>query len=129
MTRLRTGLAALVLVAACSSGGGAVKANGSVTAQGPASDQKASVRMSDQLRFSPNEVHAKVGTLTLLIDNTGSVPHDLVFDDQALGKTSLVQGGSTATLKVLLTKAGTYRFTCTIHTGMNGEVVVTGAGS
>lgn len=127
MTTTRShALAALVLalVAGCS-GGGTSKTTGEVTASGPASDQRATVRMTDALRFEPNLVKAQQGTLTLLVDNSGRVPHNLVFADGALGRTGTVQGGATATLKVSFATPGTYRFMCTFHSGMTGQVVVT----
>ena len=120
-----TALVGLALVAACSSGGGGSATTRSVTATGPSSDQQAALDMTDSLAFEPSEVRASVGTLTLVIDNVGRVPHNLTFADEALGKTDTVQGGKQASLTVALAKAGTYRFTCTFHSGMDGKVVVT----
>jgi len=127
--RTRAGLVALALVAGCSSGGGALKTTGTVTATGPAAAQQAQLDMTARLTFTPNVVRASVGTLTLVLDNVGQVPHNLVFADEKLGRTDTVQGGSTATLKVVFGKPGTYRFTCTFHPGMDGQVVVTEARS
>jgi plastocyanin len=121
-------LAVLVLVpllaVGCGGGSTSVKDNGSVTASGAATAQTATVGMTDELKFRPNVVHAKVGTVTLSVVNRGKVPHNLTFDDAALGATPTVDGGKTAPLKVVFDKAGTYTFVCTIHSGMTGEVVV-----
>jgi plastocyanin len=115
--------AVAVVLAGCSSGSG-VKDNGSASTQGSADAQTVTVSMGDSLRFSPNVLAAKVGTVTIRVNNTGQVPHNLVFDDSALGKTPTVDGKELATLKVSFDKAGTFRFTCTFHSGMTGKVVV-----
>ena len=122
-------LGVLLLLTGCSGGSAGssdVKVTGTVTATGPANQQTASLDMTDDLTFDPNVVDAKVGNLTLAVQNAGTVPHNLVFDNASLGKTDTVRGHATATLSVRLSKAGTYRFTCTFHSGMNGKVVVTG---
>lgn len=117
-------LAATALLAGCGGSGGSSGGTGSVTTTGAAGAQTATVGMTDQLKFSPSTVQAKVGTVTLTVRNEGQVPHNLVFDDSALGKTGTVDGKSDTTLKVTLSKAGTYRFVCTFHPGMGGKVVV-----
>ena len=128
--RTAAALAALLLVAACGGGGGSkggdLKVTGTVMAAGDPSAQTASLDMKDDLTFTPNVVNAKVGTLNLAVANAGRVPHNLVFDDPGLGKTDTVRGHATATLTVKLTKAGTFRFVCTFHSGMDGQVVVSG---
>ncbi|MCU1600105.1 MAG: hypothetical protein JWO22_814 [Frankiales bacterium] len=113
---------ALVLVAGCSGGG--TKSTGSVSTTGEPGAQAATVDMRDDLTFHPSEVDAKVGTVTLAVKNTGNVPHDLEFSDPSLGKTSTVDGMTSQDLKVTFTKAGTFAFVCTFHSGMSGEVVV-----
>ena len=123
MTRLAPALIVpLLLLSACGSGGSsdAVKVNGTVAAAGGA----ATVKGGDNLKFAPNVVDAKVGKLALTFANSGQVPHNLVFDDSALGKTDTVNGGDKQVLDVTFDKAGTYTFQCTFHPGMNGKVVV-----
>lgn len=114
-------LVPLLLVGACGSGGSSsVKANGTVDASGGA----ASVKGGDDLKFGPNVVQAKTGKLALTFVNSGQVPHNLVFDDAALGKTKTVDGGAKETIDVTFDKAGSYTFVCTFHPGMTGKVVV-----
>lgn len=117
-------VAATVLLAGCGGSGGSAKGSGSVTTTGAADAQTATVGMTDQLRFSPGTVLAKVGTVTLDVKNEGQVPHNLVFDNSKLGKTGTVDGTSDEPLKVTFPKAGTYTFVCTFHPGMTGKVVV-----
>lgn len=116
----------LALTTGCSSGSGgaAVQKGGSATAQGGVSAQTAEVDGKDTLKFGPSVVNAKVGTLALTFRNTGQVPHNLVFDDSALGKTGTVDGGQQQVLTLTLDKPGTFRFQCTFHPGMTGQVVV-----
>jgi plastocyanin len=126
--RTAAAAAALLLLAGCSGGDKAegLDVTGTVTASGAPGSQTASLDMTDDLTFDPNVVKAKVGNLNLSIKNVGKVPHNLVFDDESLGKTGTVKGGATATLSVRLSKAGSYTFTCTFHPGMDGKVEVTG---
>jgi plastocyanin len=115
---------AAVLLAGCGGGSTSVKDNGAVTTTGAADAQTATVGMTDQLKFVPNTVNAKVGTVTLDVKNEGQVPHNLHFDESSLGKTGTVDGKTTAKLKVVFDKAGTFTFVCTFHSGMTGKVVV-----
>jgi plastocyanin len=114
------------VLSAC--GGGdkdsALKVTGSIDAQGPADKQTAATEMTDDLTFVPNVIRAKVGSLALTAKNVGRVPHNLVFEDASKGRLSTVKGHATGTLTVQFATAGTYRFTCTFHPGMDGEVVV-----
>ena len=132
MTRTRSlaAAAALLLLAGCGGsdkpGTSGLKVTGTVTASGAPSAQTVRLGMTDSLTFSPNVVKAAVGSLALTVENAGQIPHNLVFSDASLGKTGTVKGHATATLTVPLTKAGTFRFTCTFHSGMDGKIVVTG---
>lgn len=125
----RVALSLLVLPVLLSGCGGSSEAGGegsaaAVTTTGSADAQKATVGMTDELKFAPDTVNAKVGTVTLDVANQGQVPHNLVFDEEALGKTGTVSGKESEDLKVVFDKAGTFTFVCTFHSGMDGKVVV-----
>jgi plastocyanin len=122
----RLAILALVPMLAVGCGGASSKAKegASVATTGEAAAQVATVDMTDSLVFTPDTVDAKVGTVTLTVNNLGVVPHNLVFDEQALGKTSTIDGKESAPLKVVFDKAGTFTFVCTFHSGMTGKVVV-----
>jgi plastocyanin len=119
-----------LLLSGCGGGKGSsgseLKVTGTVTASGTGQQQKASITMTDDLTFSPNVVKATVGSLALTVENVGRIPHNLVFSDGSKGALPTVKGKGTATLTVPFGKAGTYRFTCTFHSGMDGQVVVSG---
>lgn len=121
-------LAALSLVAACGGSPAAPSstsagAAGAVSADGPASAQTFTIRGTDSDTFSPATLTAKVGTLTLTLRN-GGVPHNLTFQDPALTSISTVSGKETKSATLVLDKAGTFTFVCTIHPGMAGKLVV-----
>ena len=129
--RTALALAALPLLAlaACggsSSGGEAAGGGGadSVTAQGAADAQTATVVGNSQLKFVPNRVEAKAGTLALTMQIEGGVPHNLVFDEDTIGEDidTISEGSATGTFE--FPQPGTYDFVCTLHPGMDGQVVV-----
>lgn len=120
-------LVALPLVlAGCGGGSDDAPAGGSdsVTTSGAADAQTATVDMNDKLLFAPTTVEAKIGTVTLDVKNVGKVPHNLVFDEEAIGKTGTIDGGASEPLKLVFDKTGTFTFQCTFHSGMTGKVVV-----
>jgi plastocyanin len=128
MRRFRVLLLVLLLALAGCGGtqGSHAKAStkGAVTASGPPDAQTATVIAGSDLKFAPETVRAKVGKLALTMTIQGGVPHNLTFDDSTLGPPvpTIPSGSSTQTYT--FTKAGTYRFVCTIHTGMVGQVII-----
>jgi plastocyanin len=119
-------LAPVLVLAGCGTQGSHAKAStrGAVTASGPADAQTATVVAGNDLKFAPETVRAKVGRLALTMTIQGGVPHNLTFDDGSVGPPipTIPSGSSTQTYT--FTRPGTYRFVCTIHTGMVGQVVV-----
>jgi len=118
-------LAVLTLAAACG-GSHAPKDGGGVgTATGPAEAQVFTIHGNDRQQFEPQTVQAKVGKLTLTLRN-GGVPHNLTFRTAGLPAIGTVSGAATKSATLTFTAPGTYAFTCTIHPGMDGKVVVSG---
>lgn len=114
-----------VVLAGCGGGGGTTASTaGAVTAGGPTDAQTATVVGNTQLKFAPETIRAKVGSLALTMTIQGGVPHNLVFDQAGLGTPipTIPSGSSTQTYT--FAKPGTYGFVCTIHSGMVGQVVV-----
>jgi plastocyanin len=66
-----------------------------------------------------------VGTLTLTHRNGGQVPHNLVFEDDALGAIDTVTAGQAKSVELTFSTPGEYDFVCTFHSGQTGKVVVT----
>ena len=131
MNRTARLLIATLLLTGCSGGGGGEgdgatdrTADTSVQAAGAADRQTATVVSNDQLRFDPGIVQARVGTLELTHRNAGQIPHNLVFDDKALGAIDTVTGGQEKSITLTFSEPGTYDFVCTFHSGQDGKVVV-----
>jgi plastocyanin len=79
------------------------------------------ISATTQLIFDPAMQTAHVGDV-IEWTNTGSVMHTITFDSEpSLSDPSLEPGG---VWEVKFTTAGTYRYHCTIHTGMVGTIVV-----
>ena len=74
------------------------------------------------IAFSPNNVTAKVGQ-TIKWSNEDSVQHDVTAKSGATFKSDLFGKGQDFTTK--LTKAGTIKYVCTVHPGMEGTITVT----
>lgn len=105
-------------------GSGTGSSGGTVAAQGAPDSQAATVAATPKLAFAPNTVTAKPGTVRLTMRIEGKVPHNLVFGDAGLGRDVPVISSGEATGTFVFPKAGTYDFTCTLHPGMDGRVVV-----
>lgn len=93
-----------------------------VTLAGPSIAVDKWVTMFDNKYLPPGNVTIQVGdTVTWVSDD--DVPHDAV--GTGWGTPLLNKGDSHA---VTFTRAGTYRYSCTIHPEMRSAVVVRGAG-
>ena len=66
------------------------------------------------------------GVVTFKVTNKGKLPHDFKISGK---KTKIVAPGKSATLKVTYTKAGKYKYLCTVAghaaAGMKGVLKVT----
>jgi len=127
------GVAVALLFAACgngpppgsgssgsgSGGGGGGDVGSKVTGQSAATKLKE----TDELKFSPNSAAVKVGDVVEW-DNSGSVAHNVTFDDFSAITSDTMNSGDSYQVK--FTKAGTYQFHCTFHPGMEGTVTVSG---
>jgi plastocyanin len=139
MTKARLGAAGLgaavaLLFAACGNGPPAGSGGGGGNAGGgggggnvgsKVSGQTAATKFSesDALKFSPTSGTFKAGDVVEW-DNTGSIAHNVTFDDFQSITSDTMNGGDTYQVK--FTKAGTYQFHCTFHPGMEGTITVTG---
>jgi plastocyanin len=93
--------------------------------------QRATVTLTDGLRFTPSTVRARPGTVELTFVNDGTTPHDVTVRDVAgTPDTGNVNGGGRATVRVTVTAPGRYPYPCLYHasSGMTGTLVVGAAG-
>ena len=70
--------------------------------------------------FSPQSVTIKAGD-TVVWTNKDSVEHDVTAADGSFKSGILASG---ATFSHPFAQAGTYEYSCTLHPGMNGTVIV-----
>ena len=79
------------------------------------------VTMKD-IEFKPAKLKVKVGETVTWV-NEDSVEHDVVATTGASFKSELFGEGKTYEYKA--TKAGTVKYVCTVHPGMEGTLTVT----
>jgi plastocyanin len=76
--------------------------------------------VAKDLRFQPPAIQVDAGTQVTWRFEDGSVPHN-VKGDAFVSKTQ-----TKGTFAHRFGQPGEYRYTCTLHAGMDGRVVVTG---
>jgi plastocyanin len=81
----------------------------------------------EEFSFSPNKIKTQPGIIKITFKNTGTMQHDLVFEDLDVG-TKIISPGEEETIEVEIVETGTYTFYCSIGShrqlGMEGELVV-----
>jgi glucose/arabinose dehydrogenase len=77
-----------------------------------------------EFHFALSRSSAPLGTVRFVVVNKGTIGHDFAIDGK---RTPLLQPGQSATLTVRLTKAGSFRYVCTVPghaaAGMEGVFV------
>ena len=73
------------------------------------------------IKFNPAEVTVKAGD-TVTWTNKDSVGHDVTGDDFKSGDPGGIAGGGT--FEHTFDEAGTFKYVCTVHPGMEGTVKV-----
>jgi plastocyanin len=82
-----------------------------------------SVQATSDLVFNPTSSSIKAGGVVQWT-NSGSVPHNVTFDQDGSVSSQTMQQGDTWQVK--FTTAGSYPYHCTFHPGMDGTVTVGG---
>lgn len=113
---VRPALLALVLTitTACGSGGSSRSAADATPVTG------VTEVVAKNLRFQPPAIQVPAGTEVTWRFDDGSVPHNVKGDGFAS------KNQTKGTFAHRFDRPGEYRYTCTLHTGMDGRVVVTG---
>ncbi len=131
--------AGVLAVAGCggddNGGGGGGGGGSSSKPSAPAAGGGSTVKLSEtEFKINPsNPSVKKKGNVTFSVSNDGQVTHALEVEGPAgEKKTADIASGKSATLKVDITKPGTYEFYCPIdghkQMGMKGEVKVGSGG-
>jgi plastocyanin len=128
MRRVAILLPAALLLAGC----GGYSSSSSGSSQGGAVLQ--TIQISEkEYSLTPGTVHvSKPGTYAFKATNNGRISHALEIEGNGVeAKTGEISAGSSATLKVTLSKAGSYEMYCPVdghkQQGMKGEVTVAGS--
>lgn len=114
----------LLGLAACGGSGGGSGAGGGAPA--------GSIQVGlSEFKFTPSSLQAKSGTVTFILNNTGTTAHDMVIADSSgkqVAKSELVQPGNQATFTVDNLAAGSYTVFCDVPghraAGMQGTLTV-----
>jgi uncharacterized cupredoxin-like copper-binding protein len=113
----------------------ALAASGSHTA----TSIKVSINKTKEFAFTLSPKTAKHGAITFTVTNGGNLPHDFQLCSKPSSspsattctgkKTALISPGASAKLTVVVAKAGTYEYMCTVPghaaAGMKGLLKVT----
>jgi plastocyanin len=111
-------LAAALVLAGC--GGGEGGGNGGAGAAPVTGVTQVAAKTN---QFTPPAIQVAAGTTVTWAFKDGFVPHDVAGDGWASGEPQ-----RTGTFTHTFDQPGTYAYHCTVHNGMTGRVVVTGAG-
>ena len=108
----------LAAVSACSCSGG----YGTDTQNRPPVDDGKTVNATPAETFSPATLSVKVGDAVTFA--FGGIAHNVFFDAKAGAPADIPAATENASVQRTFTTAGTYTYTCHIHPGMRGTVVV-----
>jgi plastocyanin len=121
--------AVIALVSGCSGGSptpSQTACNGTAAASGLGT-VAVTIDATDNLVFVPASASTSVGDV-VEFKNTGTVAHDVTFQDNNDGCLSDATLNPGSKWEVKFTAAGTYNYLCTIHApNMKGEITVTGS--
>jgi uncharacterized cupredoxin-like copper-binding protein len=132
--RLLMSVAAVAVLAVVASGcGGGSKKSASKPASSGSKAGAVTIRESEYKLNPANPKVASARAVQFQVQNKGTVPHALeVKGPKGEARTQAIQPGSSTTLKVDLSKPGSYQFYCPIDghrkLGMAGQVIVAGGG-
>lgn len=124
---LAGGVLALALVLTACGGGTSGSGTGAgATAPGPAAIT-IGTDTGTALKFEPATATAPANTPVTLTftNNSTSVPHNLKFQEGiTAGTADNVAAGASETINITTPGAGSYKFICSIHPGMEGTLTV-----
>jgi plastocyanin len=81
-----------------------------------------SVTVQGSLSFSPADIQVVPGASVTWTWASGAGEHNVTFPSTAIADSGNLTSGTFTT--AMPTAPGTYNYSCTIHSGMNGSVLV-----
>jgi plastocyanin len=128
-------IALIVVLAACSSPSAPSASQTQPTAVASAPGNGGMVAISvatdagGALAFDPPQISVPAGAMVrLTFTNKATVPHNLTFGAPInVATATVVDPGASQTIEFTAPAEGKYAFTCTLHPGMKGVLVVTAA--
>jgi plastocyanin len=130
---VRAAVGCLLLVALAGCGGKPAPKAGSTRPDEvtltPAADgsQQVQIDADDSYRFHPSLVRAAPGPVEVTLHNVGEgTPHNWTAGTLPGAAVPLIRGGESRSVRFTVSRAGDYRFVCTIHErqGQVGRLVV-----
>lgn len=97
-------------------------ASAAITVTNQAFPASADITVNNNL-FSPDAVDVAVGAMVTWSWAQGAADHNVTFGNGPAAITAISQRNSGSDSRTF-TVAGTYSYSCTLHSGMNGSVVV-----
>jgi len=122
LRRLAWGIAiacAVALVLSCGTGSGLIGINTSGGGGNDTTSLAVTVHIQN-FAFNPTVVNLTRGGVVTWVWPTDTVLHNVTFSDPAISSPTQAVGTHTA----VFTDPGTFSYRCTLHSGMNGSVVV-----
>lgn len=114
-------LTAVVALAGCG-GGDEPSSSSSSSGSETAAPQTGTVAVGmNRLQFEPEDITVKTGA-KIVWTNNENVPHDVTAEDGADFKSEVF--GEGGTFEYTAEKAGTIKYVCTLHPGMDGTITV-----
>jgi plastocyanin len=115
--RIAGALAAALLVAGCTS-----TSESHSTSEAPSSEAGSLVVVVGDNEFTPDALEVAAGDTVVWDFDPARRPHDVSFLDDPSRASGVLDDGSWSTS---FDEPGTYPYECTLHSGMDGQVVVT----
>jgi plastocyanin len=88
----------------------------------PANAGGHTVKATQQKKFSPSTISVNKGDKVVWKNTSNNLKHTVTAISSNWSKNTKIKAGQSTSFK--FTKAGTYKYICSIHPGMSGKVVV-----
>ncbi len=119
-------VAATLAISACASGSGPTSSPVTDAPSGETLQITVGTDTGTELKFDPGEVTVQPGTdVRVTFENRSEVPHNLTFEAPInVASSPVVAPATSETLEFVTPGTGEYAFVCTIHPGMEGNLLV-----